>query len=265
MKKLGVYLRENREAKGITLEEIERVSNISVSQLRALEEGQAHLLPAQTFTIGFLKQYARCLGLDPEDVVLRYRTAARQEGAQTPDRAIERVARGRRRSIWILAGSLLVLGLLWVLLYPGADRTGERVRSIRVPRASLKEIKKQRLREELGLAQEVSPETVPDAEAYGGSGGVGMESLPGAGSTGGVEVIVQALEATKIQVLLDDGPGYEKTLDRGDRHPCRAENRVKLQIKNGSGVRIFYGGKVYENLGKKGEVVHIRFPPAGAG
>ncbi len=268
MEKLGEYLRENREAKGITLEEIEQVSNISVTHLRALEEGQVHLLPAQTFTVGFLRQYARCLGLDPEDVVLRYRTAAQHEGGHPRDRSIEKVGRGRRRSIWILGASLLVLGLLWVLLYPGTEMTEERVRSIRMPRTSLKEIKKQQLREELGLVQGVPSENGSASEASAGQegrdGAVG-ENMPGSANTGTVEVIVQALEPAKIEVMLDDEPGYEKTLDQGDRHPCRANSRVKLQIEDGSGVRIFYGGKVYENLGKKGDVVHISFPPEGAG
>jgi hypothetical protein len=54
-------------------------------------------------------------------------------------------------------------------------------------------------------------------------------------------------------------------LKPGSRHPCRAKEEIQLRIGNGSGVKIFHDGKVYENLGKKGDVVHIRFPPAGTG
>jgi len=99
---LGKYLRENREAKGITLEEIEEVSNISLTYLRALEAGQVHVLPASTFTIGFLRQYARCIGLDPEDVALRYRTASQQGGGPFREPSVEKVGRRRKRSIWVL-------------------------------------------------------------------------------------------------------------------------------------------------------------------
>jgi hypothetical protein len=180
---------------------------------------------------------------------------------------MEKTGRAGRRSIWILAGSLVVLGLLWVLLYPGTEMTGERVRTIRMPRTSLKEIKKEKLRQELGLVDESLPEKVSDqegavgAEAPGGAAGETRRLLP---KEGAVEVIVQALEKTRVHVILDGEPEYEKALEPGDRHACRAGQRVKLQIENGSGVRIFYGGQVYENLGKKGDVVNISFPPAGA-
>ena len=107
---LGRHLREQREAKGITLEQISRVSNISVSYLRALEEEHYHTLPAPTFAIGFLRQYALCIGLDPEDVVLRYRLAAQKEGGLSRERSVEKSGRRRRGSIWILgiseAGSI---------------------------------------------------------------------------------------------------------------------------------------------------------------
>ena len=268
MEKLGKYLRENREAKGITLEEIEQVSNISLTYLRALEAGQVHVLPAPTFTIGFLRQYARCIGLDPEEVVLRYRTATREGGGRFREPSMEKMGRGRRRSIWGLGASLLFLGLLWAALYPGREMTEERVRTIRMPRTSLKEIKKEHLKRELGLLEVAPPDEGSHERAVtgmqgpeGGEGGE-QQDLP---KTGAVEVILQALEETTIQIILDNESPYEEVLEPGDRHSCRAKKRVKLQIGNGSGVRIFYNGKAYENLGKKGDVVHISFPPSGAG
>ena len=268
MEKLGKYLRENREAKGITLEEIEQVSNISLTFLRALEAGQVHGLPASTFTVGFLRQYARCIGLDPEDVVLRYRTATQEGGGRFREPSMEKMGRGRRRSIWVLGASLLFLGLLWTALYPGMEMTEERVRTIRMPRTSLKEIKKEQLKRDLGLLETALPDEASRGGAVTGMqvphGGEGEEQqvLP---KTGAVEVIMLALEQTKIRIILDSESPYEEMLEPGDRHSCRAKKRVKLEIGNGSGVRIFYNGKVYENLGKKGDVVHISFPPSGAG
>ena len=98
----------------------------------------------------------------------------------------------------------------------------------------------------------------------GPDGGEGGED-PALPKTGSVEVILQALEETKVQITRDDASPYEEVLQPGDRHACRAGKRVKLQIENGSGLRIFYNGKVYENLGKKGDVVHISFPTPGGG
>ena len=76
-------------------------------------------------------------------------------------------------------------------------------------------------------------------------------------------MILQAVEETWVQINVDRDPAYRKELAPGDRHPCRAKERVKLRIGNGHGVRIFFNGKVYEHLGKKGDVVHISFPPSG--
>ncbi len=265
MEKLGRYLRENREAKGITLEEIEGVSNICMTYLHALEQGQVHLLPAPAFTIGFLRQYARCIGLDPEEVVLRYRTAMQQEGERVRERSLDRGGRGARRSVWILGASVLFLGVLWMALYPGTEMTGERVRTIRMPRTSLKEIKKEQLKRELNLLEEGSPNGLPRPEAPPVADGAEGRTQPVLPKPSSVEVILQALEETKVEVNLDNGPAREAILKPGDRRSYRARESVNLEIGNGSGVRIFYNGKVYENLGKKGDVVHIRFPSAGDG
>ena len=182
VEKLGKYLRENREAKGITLEEIEQVSNISLTYLRALEAGQDHVLPASTFTVGFLRQYARCIGLDPEEVVLRYRTATQKGAGRFREPSMEKMGRGRRRSIWVLGASLLVLGLLWTVLYPGMEMTEERVRTIRMPRTSLKEIKKEQLKRDLGLLEEAPPDEVSHEGAVTGmqgpDGGEGRSNRP---------------------------------------------------------------------------------------
>jgi cytoskeletal protein RodZ len=264
---LGKRLREHREANGITLEEIERVSNISLTYLRALEEGQYHTLPASTFTIGFLKQYARCVGLDPEEVVLQYRMVTERQTGSFQERSIEKSGWRQKRSIWILAGSLFFLFILWVALYPGPEMNGERVRAIRMPRTSLQEMKKEQLKKELGLGEVSRNEDSSREEDAGregsaqGSGGQGKAPSQG----GEIEVILQAIGETWVQINLDGESGYRRDLAPGDRHSCRAKDKVKLRIGNAGGLRIFYNGKVYENLGKKGDVVHISFPPSGGG
>ena len=266
MESLGRYLREQRKAKGITLEQISRVSNISLTYLRALEEDHFHTLPAPAFTIGFLRQYALCIGLDPEDVVLRYRLAAQKVGGLSRERSVEKSARRRRGSIWILGGSVLGLILLWMVLYPGPEISGERVRTIRIPRTSPEEIKKERLKKELGIVEDVHPNNAfPRGATTGVEGSVDGSWGNGEDSpqTGSIEVILLAIEKTWVEINVDGEPGYKKTLNLGDRYLCRAKEKVKLRIGNGSGVRIFYNGRVYENLGKKGDVVNISFPLQG--
>jgi cytoskeleton protein RodZ len=60
---IGNSLREARLRQGLDLAEIEQATKIRGRYLRALEEEQFELLPAQTYVKGFLKTYADHLGL----------------------------------------------------------------------------------------------------------------------------------------------------------------------------------------------------------
>jgi hypothetical protein len=61
---IGNSLREARLRQGLELPEIEQSTKIRGKYLRALEEEQFEVLPAQTYVKGFLRSYADYLGLD---------------------------------------------------------------------------------------------------------------------------------------------------------------------------------------------------------
>lgn len=67
--RLGEWLRSTRLRRGFSLEEIERDTRINHLYLEALEEEHFDVLPAPVYTRGFLKSYARILGLDPAEAV----------------------------------------------------------------------------------------------------------------------------------------------------------------------------------------------------
>lgn len=74
---LGAWLRRQREAREIDLHEIAESTKISLRYLRALEQDRLDLLPAPVFTRGFLREYAKVVGLNPDDVVNFYLAAQR--------------------------------------------------------------------------------------------------------------------------------------------------------------------------------------------
>jgi hypothetical protein len=77
---LGRYLRETREAKELTLEDAERALRIRRRVLESFELGEFNISDASTVQIrGFIRNYARFLGLE-EDRVVGYFEAARHEG-----------------------------------------------------------------------------------------------------------------------------------------------------------------------------------------
>lgn len=65
----GVMLRHAREARGESLAEVAQALKLSVRQLDALESGRHEALPGPAFVRGFLRNYARHLGVDPEPVL----------------------------------------------------------------------------------------------------------------------------------------------------------------------------------------------------
>ena len=73
MATLGEELREAREKKGLTLEQIAETTRISHTFLKALEEDNYTVIPGDVFVTGFLRSYARELGIDEKHVLARYR------------------------------------------------------------------------------------------------------------------------------------------------------------------------------------------------
>ncbi len=70
---LGQFLKRERESRSISLEEMSRNTRISPPILEALERDDFLFFSRQEFIPGFLKGYARNLGLDSEEVLKRYR------------------------------------------------------------------------------------------------------------------------------------------------------------------------------------------------
>ncbi len=68
----SAWLRAEREARGISLDEIARVTKIQLRALERLEEARFDELPADVFVRGFIRNYARVVGLDAGAALVRY-------------------------------------------------------------------------------------------------------------------------------------------------------------------------------------------------
>lgn len=78
----GERLRKQREQRGITLEAICGVTKISVRMLRAIEEEKFDQLPGGVFNKGFVRAYARQVGLDEEEALSDYLDALQESQIQ---------------------------------------------------------------------------------------------------------------------------------------------------------------------------------------
>jgi cytoskeletal protein RodZ len=70
---IGAELRTARRARHRSIDDISRATKIAPSVLRAIEHDDFDAVPGGLFTRGFLRAYAREVGLDGEDLVRRYR------------------------------------------------------------------------------------------------------------------------------------------------------------------------------------------------
>jgi cytoskeletal protein RodZ len=78
----GEKLRKQREQRGIELDAISNTTKISTRMLRALEDEHFDQLPGGVFNKGFVRAYARQVGLDEEEAVADYLAALRESQIQ---------------------------------------------------------------------------------------------------------------------------------------------------------------------------------------
>ena len=69
---VGAALRDAREQRRLSVDQLSRTTKISVATLRAIEKNEIDKLPGGIFTRGVLRAYAGEVGLDVEDTVTRY-------------------------------------------------------------------------------------------------------------------------------------------------------------------------------------------------
>ncbi len=110
----GPYLRAVREHKGLSLAQVADATRVRRNYLSAIEEGDLAPLPSRPFAVGYVRAYARALGLDGDLAVARFR-AEHPEAAQ-PLRAPVGVSHERdprRRVLYAGVGALVAAVALW--------------------------------------------------------------------------------------------------------------------------------------------------------
>lgn len=110
--RLGEELRDARVALGLTLSDVAAHLRIRQPYLLALEEGRVGDLPAPAYAVGFVRAYARALGLDDDDMVRRFRAASGPVAQRKPDLVFPEAVpeRGVPAGAVMLVGAMLAIG-----------------------------------------------------------------------------------------------------------------------------------------------------------
>ena len=114
---VGERLKEAREAKGLSLEDIAAQTRIPQRHLESIETAEWDKLPAPTYTIGFAKSYASSVGLDRAEIGDQLREEmGGQRFVSSQSEVIEAADPARTMPIWLVLSAIIAVILIVVLM-----------------------------------------------------------------------------------------------------------------------------------------------------
>src|SRR6185437_10970964 len=118
---LGERFRAAREARGLSLSEVSEQIRIRSVYLAAIEEERWSAIGAPVYIRGFLRTYARFLGLNPEEIVTDFNAVTAPEPAgdePEPERTPVRTGRpAKPGSVLVWAAALVAVLLVAFVVY----------------------------------------------------------------------------------------------------------------------------------------------------
>jgi cytoskeleton protein RodZ len=219
----GSWLRQQREIRNITLREISDSTKIGMRYLEALEEDRFDVLPAGVFARGFLREYAKYVGLDADEVVNFYLAAEQDRRVAAGESEIEpepEVAatswRPSRRGLLVALGAALaVLLLVWA-----ADRLRERGRA----------------------AEQTAPPIAPPVPELAPVPTVEQPPRP-ASEDQDLVVTLGFTDECWVEAVVDGQRRISELRVQGESMQIEARERVVLTVGNVTAVRIEVNGK----------------------
>ena len=114
LESVGSYLRRERELRKITLEEVSEQTRVQIDFLKAMESEHFEKIPGLTFARGYLRAYASYIGLNPEDVLLRFEDLLAKLSKNVPTPPVP----SQKRVYWtigfLILFTLVAFLILWV-------------------------------------------------------------------------------------------------------------------------------------------------------
>jgi cytoskeletal protein RodZ len=121
---LGEFLRQERERRGITLEQVASATKISIKLLQHLESDSYSELPAKPFVRGFVISYARFIGFNAQDTLDRYSQFMETKSMLRPNRESghsgyvfeKKEGEQTRKVLWLTMSGFIFLGALALII-----------------------------------------------------------------------------------------------------------------------------------------------------
>ena len=238
----GEWLRRQREMREIGLREIADHTKISLRYLEAMEADRFDLLPAPIFAKGFLRAYAKYVGLSPDEVVNHYLAVHSPKESTAPGDAT--AARNRSRAIevghstlrrsWSYGSLLALAGLVLLILVAVAAYFSDH------------------RREEAPASAQMPPMAAPPVAtppAVQIPPPIPTPSSP-------LEVTLDFSQECWIEVVIDGKKRISEQRNQGETLQLDAQKSVSLTLGNAGGVAVHVNGLPLDLGSKQGDVLH---------
>jgi cytoskeletal protein RodZ len=127
---LGQRLRQERESKGLSLEDLQKLTKIQKRYLLGIEEGNYEVMPGKFYVRAFIKQYCEAIGLDTDAIFEEYKSDIPSTQTEDMPQQLSRV-RSRKEipqhtkgvskaydylpTVLVVAGVVVVGIIIWVI------------------------------------------------------------------------------------------------------------------------------------------------------
>jgi cytoskeleton protein RodZ len=250
--------------RGITLDEISESTKISRRHLESLEREDFDSLPGGIFNKGFVRAYARFLGLDEDQAVADYSTANTEQLAPADEFPLEvhqkpnRELNPRRSPLPLILAVLALAGIIAVVW------SRNRVRRVESSGTTVAQ------------PSPAAPESVTRTPAATSTPAV--TSAPAATTPvdtpapavakptpdrNSFVVSVRAKEESWISIQVDGKFVGEGFLRANQQRLVRAGKRVVLTTNNAGGIVVRHNGRSVGELGNDSEIKTLTFTAAG--
>jgi cytoskeleton protein RodZ len=279
MGSFGERLRREREMRGITLNEIMESTKISRRHLESLENEDFDSLPGGIFNKGFVRAYARYLGIDEEQAVADYSAATETPPESEDEFPLEihdqpnprlNPSRSSQPLILALVALLAVLAVFWAKT---RDRTPDNSETTPAPEAAPSPIAPASPSplplQEAQEAPSPPPAVVAPAVNISPASATNTASQTHALATKTpspermFSIMVTAKEDAWVSLTADGKMRVTKMLRAGERQSVRAWSRVVLTTGNAGGIDINFNGKALGAIGHESQKRTLTFTPAG--
>ena len=234
----GRYLKSIRLEQDITLRQIADETRIGMETLILIENEDISKLPAEVFTIGFLRGYAKAIGADGDEAVKRYRSdlEAFQEVKRFDADLFRTTTRFWPRLI-LSIGALGYIVAISIYLLSGSHKI-PLLHSDEKPLETVAEAHTETFQE----PKETEAEPPPPSES---------DKLL---------LKVKAVKETWMKVIIDGQDTKEYRLNSGDHLELEADTGFNLLVGDAKGIKLTLGEKAVRVPGKDGQVVTVQIP-----